>query len=346
MKKLRREGRDPGGVTLVGVGKRQPPEFIAQAIEAGLTDLGESYLQEARRKFPLLPAVRKHFIGHIQSNKAKAIAATFDVVQSVDRAEAGVALGRAAQELGATLPVLLQLNITPSDRFGCRPDRGRPACRNASRPGEPAPRGRHGNGTAGRRQRRNIARIRARCQDLGTHRWKYAFHRYVGRLARSAASRLDDGAHRRGALWPAHRWEAHVSVFSKIGSFFSIRDDEDEFYEDEVPSGRVVPLSTAGRRGGTQVSVYSPRSYQDVVEIADSLRNRQVVIMNLQNADRTLLQRVVDFTSGVAYTIDGKIQKLAESIYLVVPAGIVVNAAGLRDSMMADGTFDFMGNRP
>ena len=54
---------------------------------------------------------------------------------------------------------------------------------------------------------------------------------------------------------------------------------------------------------------------------------------------------MVDFTSGVAYTIDGKIQKLAESIYLVVPAGIVVNAAGLRESMMADGTFDFMTNR-
>jgi len=136
-----------------------------------------------------------------------------------------------------------------------------------------------------------------------------------------------------------------VSVFSKIGSFFSIRDEEEEeFYGDDT-SSRVVPFSAAGRRAGTQVSVYSPRSYQDVVEIADSLRARQVVIVNLQNADRTLLQRVVDFTSGVAYTIDGKIQKLAESIYLVVPAGIVVNAAGLRDSMIADGTFDFMTNR-
>ena len=114
---------------------------------------------------------------------------------------------------------------------------------------------------------------------------------------------------------------------------------------DDGSSARVVSLASAGRRGGTQVSVYSPRSYQDVVEIADSLRSRQVVIVNLQNADRTLLQRVVDFTSGVAYTIDGKIQKLAESIYLVVPAGIVVNAAGLRDSMIADGTFDFMANR-
>jgi cell division inhibitor SepF len=136
-----------------------------------------------------------------------------------------------------------------------------------------------------------------------------------------------------------------VSMFSKIGSFFSIRDDEEELFTDEGSSARVVSLASAGRRGGTQVSVYSPRSYQDVVEIADSLRSRQVVIVNLQNADRTLLQRVVDFTSGVAYTIDGKIQKLAESIYLVVPAGIIVNAAGLRDSMIADGTFDFMANR-
>jgi cell division inhibitor SepF len=134
-------------------------------------------------------------------------------------------------------------------------------------------------------------------------------------------------------------------MFSKIGSFFSIRDDEEEFYTEEPASSRVVPLSNAGRRGGTQVSVFSPRSFADVVEIADALRGRQVVIVNLQNADRTLLQRVVDFTSGVAYTIDGKIQKLAESIYLIVPAGIVVNAAGLRDSLIADGTFDFMNNR-
>jgi len=137
-----------------------------------------------------------------------------------------------------------------------------------------------------------------------------------------------------------------MSVFSKIGSFFSIRDDEEEAYEEDYSGNpRVVPLSHAGRRVGTEVSVYSPRSYQDVVEIADSLRNRQVVIVNLQNADRMLLQRVVDFTSGVAYTIDGRIQKLAEAIYLVVPAGIVVNAAGLRESMMADGTLDFLSNR-
>jgi cell division inhibitor SepF len=137
-----------------------------------------------------------------------------------------------------------------------------------------------------------------------------------------------------------------MSMFGKIGSFFSIRDEDEELYDDEpAQPSRVVPLTHAGRRGGTEVSVYSPRGFQDVVEIADALRNRQVVIVNLQNADRALLQRVVDFTSGVAYTIDGKVQKLAEAIYLIVPAGVVINAAGLRESMVGDGSLDFMSGR-
>ena len=137
-----------------------------------------------------------------------------------------------------------------------------------------------------------------------------------------------------------------MSMFSKIGSFFSMAEEEEDLYEDEPAGARtVVPLSNASRRGGTEVSVYAPRSFANGPEIADAQRSRQVVIVNLQNADRALLQRVVDFTSGVAYTIDGKIQKLAEAIYLVVPAGIVVNAQGLRDSMMSDGSLDFMTNR-
>ena len=134
-------------------------------------------------------------------------------------------------------------------------------------------------------------------------------------------------------------------MFSRIGSFFSIRDEDEPDYYEESPGRNVVPLAASesrGRRGGTEVSVYAPRSFSDVAEIADALRGRQVVIVNLQNADRSLLQRVVDFVSGAAYTLDGKIQKLAEAIYLVVPAGVVINAAGLRDLMMNDGMLDFM----
>jgi len=118
---LERCGRARGSVTIVGVSKRQPLERISAAIRAGLTDVGENYVQEAREKFASLPPVRKHFIGHLQTNKAKAVAQLFDVVQSVDRVEAGEALARAARGLGKPLPVLLQVNISPSERFGCPP---------------------------------------------------------------------------------------------------------------------------------------------------------------------------------------------------------------------------------
>lgn len=113
----------PSGVTIVAVSKFQPVEAILEAVAAGVTDVGENYVQEGRRKLchEGLARVRKHFIGHIQTNKAKAIAQTFDVVQSVDRADAAAALAKAAGSLGKRLTVLLQLNISPSERFGCAP---------------------------------------------------------------------------------------------------------------------------------------------------------------------------------------------------------------------------------
>jgi cell division inhibitor SepF len=135
-----------------------------------------------------------------------------------------------------------------------------------------------------------------------------------------------------------------MSMFARIGSWFAIRDEEDDdlYPADDVAAKRnVVPLSDASRRAGGSVAVFAPRSFGDVTEIADALRSRQVVIVNIQGADRNLLQRVVDFTSGVAYTIDGRIQKLAEAIYLVVPAGVNVNSAGVREQLDNDGILGF-----
>jgi pyridoxal phosphate enzyme (YggS family) len=118
---LRSCGRPPGSVTLVGVAKRQPLERVEAAIRAGLTDVGENYLQEAQAAFAALPPVRKHFIGHLQTNKAGAIAGLFDLVQSVDSERAGLALARAGERIGKRQAVLLQVNVSPAERFGCLP---------------------------------------------------------------------------------------------------------------------------------------------------------------------------------------------------------------------------------
>ncbi len=121
----------PAHVRIVAVTKSQPAGAIADAVAAGASDIGENYLQEARAKFSFLcgrspelveGAFTKHFIGHVQSNKAKAIVETFDVVQSVDRLEAGQALAKAAAAAGKRIAVLIQLNISPAERFGVRPE--------------------------------------------------------------------------------------------------------------------------------------------------------------------------------------------------------------------------------
>jgi pyridoxal phosphate enzyme (YggS family) len=114
-------GRAAGSVKILGVTKTQPRAAVLAAIGAGLTDIGENYVQEARDKYVDLPPVRTHFIGHVQTNKAKTIASLFDVVQSIDRLDAGLAVAKAARAIGKTPRVLIQINISPTDRFGAQP---------------------------------------------------------------------------------------------------------------------------------------------------------------------------------------------------------------------------------
>jgi cell division inhibitor SepF len=150
-----------------------------------------------------------------------------------------------------------------------------------------------------------------------------------------------------------HEEQQKISVFHRIGNFFSLHDDDDEEETggQELESARQRPnvvafsSSSHARRGYGEVSVFVPRTFSDVPEIADALRNRQVVFVNLQGADRALLQRVLDFTSGVAYTIEGRIQKIADGMFLIVPPGVAVNAQGVRETLSADGMFEFLQNR-
>jgi pyridoxal phosphate enzyme (YggS family) len=82
-------GRDPGGITLIAVGKTQPAEVLRAAAAAGVTDFGENYLQEAVEKMDRLAdlPLKWHFIGRVQANKTRSIAASFDWVHGIDRVE-------------------------------------------------------------------------------------------------------------------------------------------------------------------------------------------------------------------------------------------------------------------
>lgn len=108
----RRAGRDPAQVRLVAVSKTVPPQKIREALAAGQLLFGENYLQEARPKIEALGSqVEWHFIGHLQSNKAKGAVALFELIHGVDRLKLARALDSAAASLGVVQKVLLQINL-------------------------------------------------------------------------------------------------------------------------------------------------------------------------------------------------------------------------------------------
>ena len=98
-------GRDPSAITLIGAAKSQPLDRVGSALDAGLADLGENYVQEARTHFAALAGRKfgKHFIGALQTNKTRDAAAIFDWVHTVDRAR--VAARLSAQRPDAMPPL-------------------------------------------------------------------------------------------------------------------------------------------------------------------------------------------------------------------------------------------------
>jgi PLP dependent protein len=112
--------RDPAAIALIGVAKSQSQERIAAAVDAGLADLGENYVQEAQAHAALLAGrgLRWHFIGALQTNKTRAVAETFDWIHTVDRV-------RVAERLSAQRPPSLPpLAVCIQVRLGDEPTKG------------------------------------------------------------------------------------------------------------------------------------------------------------------------------------------------------------------------------
>jgi pyridoxal phosphate enzyme (YggS family) len=105
--------RDPACITLIGVAKSQPAAAITLAVEQGLADLGENYVQEAAAHAALLAGrgLRWHFIGALQANKTRAVAERFDWVHTVDRVKIAERLSAQRPAAMAPLAICIQVNL-------------------------------------------------------------------------------------------------------------------------------------------------------------------------------------------------------------------------------------------
>ncbi len=111
------------------------------------------------------------------------------------------------------------------------------------------------------------------------------------------------------------------------------RDEIDDIFADDqrterrAPPLRPVPGASNGRGGGdVRVHVVAPRSFNDVQDVADKFKEAIPVIINLQGTDTDLAKRLIDFSSGLTYAMDGGMQRIADKVFLLTPRNVEVSA--------------------
>lgn len=120
-----KSGRNPTDVTIVAVSKTFPATRIAEAVDAGVSDIGENYVQELLSKKERLEGlnIRWHFIGHLQSNKVKYLAPWIHLIHAVDTIGLAQEIDKRAAQVGRILDVLVEVNTTAEDtKFGILPN--------------------------------------------------------------------------------------------------------------------------------------------------------------------------------------------------------------------------------
>lgn len=133
-----------------------------------------------------------------------------------------------------------------------------------------------------------------------------------------------------------------VSIVSKMKTFFALEDDEYE-YEERYVEEETVPakvnkqtqqqqkqqniVSLQSIQKSSKLVLLEPRAYADAQEIADHLKNRRGVVVNLQRISPDQARRIVDFLSGTVYAIGGDIQRIGSNIFLCTPENVDVSGS-------------------
>ena len=125
-KAARKVGRDPNEIKLVAVSKTVEVARVKEAIEAGVSILGENYVQEAEKKIDEIGhPISWHFIGHLQSNKAKYAIRLFDMIHSLDSIPLAEELNRRAEQANRVIHVMVEVNLSKeATKFGTDEETG------------------------------------------------------------------------------------------------------------------------------------------------------------------------------------------------------------------------------
>jgi cell division inhibitor SepF len=120
-----------------------------------------------------------------------------------------------------------------------------------------------------------------------------------------------------------------MGAMQRLWNFLGFAEDEsDDVSTGEVPDTRRrrAPVFNLHTTRPMEIVVVEPRSFDEARSAAEHLKSRRPVIVNLRDVDRDLARRIVDFSCGVTYAIDGQMQRVGEEIFLFTPSTVSVTA--------------------
>jgi cell division inhibitor SepF len=136
-----------------------------------------------------------------------------------------------------------------------------------------------------------------------------------------------------------------MSFLSRIKSFVGFEPDlEEHDFMDEpaeedgeytVKKGKVVNIHTTTR---LKVVVVSPETFEEARDIADHLKSKKPVVINLEGVEREVARRIIDFLSGAVFSLDGNIQKISSGIFLIAPYNVGI-MSDFKDELRNKGVF-------
>ncbi|WP_223700304.1 cell division protein SepF [Sutcliffiella deserti] len=152
-----------------------------------------------------------------------------------------------------------------------------------------------------------------------------------------------------------------MTIKSKFKSFFALEDEyeykeQDEYVEEEMieeprrtrssssqQKQNVVSLQSVQKSTTSKVVLVEPKSYSEAQDIADHLKGRRAIIVNLQRIDHGQAKRIIDFLSGTVYAVGGDIQRVGQNIFLCTPDN--VDVSGSISEIMQQEQEDFSDKR-
>jgi cell division inhibitor SepF len=123
----------------------------------------------------------------------------------------------------------------------------------------------------------------------------------------------------RGGDAPAPEKEKKSSFFSESGTGETQSSARNLFSPARKDTGKVVNINASTQ---LQVVLVKPERFESAAEIADHLRDKRTVVMNLEQTNKDVSRRLIDFLSGVAYAQDGKIKRIANNTYIITPYNV------------------------